>query len=56
MERLGDYEASRQLRDDEMTQRALAIEAIGAVNMPILEEVYYVPVDPMDDLQCDGCQ
>lgn len=51
MERLGDYELARQQEDTELRQRGLAILALGSVDMP-----YLVPVDPMDELECDSCQ
>lgn len=50
MER-GDYETSRQLRDDEMKQRELAVVALHTIDMP-----YVVPLDPQDELQCESCQ
>ena len=51
MERLGDYEINRQEYDLDLVQRALAIQALDAVDM-----AYLVPIDPMEDLQCDSCQ
>lgn len=50
MER-GAYETSRQLRDDEMVKRELAIQALGVVDM-----AYYVPEDPAELTICEGCE
>lgn len=47
----GDYETTRELEQNELRERGLAILALGTVDMP-----YLVPVDPMDELNCDSCQ
>lgn len=47
----GDYEIRRQKEASELTKRELAIRALEVINDP-----YLVPIDPMDDLQCEGCQ
>lgn len=51
MERLGDYEIKRAEEQLDLVQRALAIQAMDAVN-----DAYLVPIDPMDELECDSCQ
>jgi hypothetical protein len=47
----GEYEASRGLINREMERRTRIMLAQQAV-----QDAYLVPVDPMDDLNCDSCQ
>lgn len=47
----GDYTQARELVEQELARRTEAILKLGTT---VTE--YFVPVDPMDDLQCEGCQ
>ena len=47
----GEYEAARGLIEREMERRTRVMLARQAV-----QDAYLVPVDPMDDLNCDSCQ
>jgi hypothetical protein len=47
----GQYEAARGLVEREMQRRTRIMLATQAVH-----DAYVVPVDPMDDLGCEGCE
>lgn len=46
----GSYRTARVLVEQELAKRTLAVAEAGVVDM-----AYVVPVDPMDDLQCEAC-
>ena len=53
----GDYETARQEQELDLVERALAIQAMGTVDMPVAEfGVYEIPTDPAELNICDGCQ
>lgn len=53
----GDYTEARKIIAQEMAHRAMRIQEIGVVDQPYLvPDEYFVPTDPMDDLQCESCQ
>ena len=53
----GDYEFARNIIEREKIRRGLAAQALHTIDMPVADPVeYLVPIDPMDDLQCESCQ
>lgn len=48
---LGDYDKRRIVEQQELERRARIVQARQAV-----EDAYVVPVDPMEGLECEGCQ
>lgn len=48
---VGSYHTAQSLVHEELERRERIAEARALV-----EQAYIVPVDPMDDLQCESCQ